>query len=146
MEFLDLGKHCKMQGCNQKDFLPFQCDGCGDHYCKEHRSYKDHGCTKEPRGAEVILCEHCGQSIKVHENISTNELIREHIASGNCIKVPINRCKDCKKKLTMVNSLPCSDCNERVCIRHRHKHICRNEHSCRQEAGWVEPDRQKLVC
>ncbi|EMS59687.1 Zinc finger AN1 domain-containing stress-associated protein 17 [Triticum urartu] len=38
--FPDLGAHCDKEDCNQLDFLPFDCDGCGKVFCAEHRTIR----------------------------------------------------------------------------------------------------------
>ncbi|KAL4235022.1 AN1-type zinc finger protein 1 [Mactra antiquata] len=46
-ELPSLGKHCCFLDCKQLDFLPFDCDGCGKLFCKDHRTKDCHNCTKE---------------------------------------------------------------------------------------------------
>ena len=36
--FPELGAHCDEADCNQLDFLPFECDGCGGFFCAAHRT------------------------------------------------------------------------------------------------------------
>lgn len=40
----DIGKHCNLDICKQRDYLPFQCDLCKNWYCLDHRTYKSHEC------------------------------------------------------------------------------------------------------
>lgn len=47
MAELELGQHCSFSGCNQLDFLPFECNGCSRIYCLHHRGRTAHGCTDE---------------------------------------------------------------------------------------------------
>jgi predicted nucleic acid binding AN1-type Zn finger protein len=58
--FPDLGAHCDDPNCNQLDFLPFECDGCGKVFCTEHRTYLDHGCAKAADQGRTLICESCG--------------------------------------------------------------------------------------
>jgi len=44
MEFPDLGKHCKLEGCNRLDFLPVKCQGCSEIFCLDHYNYEKHKC------------------------------------------------------------------------------------------------------
>lgn len=46
MEFSDIGAHCELEGCNQKDFLPFECEYCHKKFCLEHRLVAKHNCEK----------------------------------------------------------------------------------------------------
>ncbi|XP_051014202.1 AN1-type zinc finger protein 1 isoform X1 [Acomys russatus] len=46
MAELDIGQHCQVQHCRQRDFLPFVCDGCSGIFCLEHRSKDSHGCPE----------------------------------------------------------------------------------------------------
>uniref|UniRef100_A0A0E0M0S6 AN1-type domain-containing protein n=1 Tax=Oryza punctata TaxID=4537 RepID=A0A0E0M0S6_ORYPU len=58
--FPDLGAQCDREDCNQLDFLPFDCDGCGKTFCAEHRTYRDHGCARAAdQGRTVVVCEAC---------------------------------------------------------------------------------------
>uniref|UniRef100_A0A0E0B2G5 AN1-type domain-containing protein n=1 Tax=Oryza glumipatula TaxID=40148 RepID=A0A0E0B2G5_9ORYZ len=63
--FPDLGAQCDREDCNQLDFLPFDCDGCGKTFCAEHRTYRDHGCARAAdQGRTVVVCEACGDAIE----------------------------------------------------------------------------------
>ncbi|XP_022344600.2 AN1-type zinc finger protein 1-like [Crassostrea virginica] len=45
-EFLNLGKHCSLDGCKQIDFLPFTCTSCQKVFCLDHKFPDDHSCTE----------------------------------------------------------------------------------------------------
>ena len=38
MDDADIGHHCELEGCSQKDYFSFQCDMCKKHFCGEHRN------------------------------------------------------------------------------------------------------------
>ncbi|KAK2859580.1 hypothetical protein Q5P01_004200 [Channa striata] len=46
MAELDIGKHCQIESCSLKDFLPFICDSCSGVFCLEHRSREAHSCSE----------------------------------------------------------------------------------------------------
>lgn len=55
MAELDIGKHCEIKTCNQKDFLPFTCDACSGVFCLEHRSRESHSCPELNVQREVVV-------------------------------------------------------------------------------------------
>ncbi|XP_041376004.1 AN1-type zinc finger protein 1-like [Gigantopelta aegis] len=97
-ELPDLGKQCSVETCKQLDFLPFQCDGCGNVFCSDHRTKDNHGCslclqektTLEYNGPKAFTCD-------------------------------LNGCGN--RELT---PLPCEHCQRSFCLRHRHQqdHQC----------------------
>ncbi|XP_022092121.1 AN1-type zinc finger protein 1-like [Acanthaster planci] len=85
MAELDIGKHCSVKSCKQLDFLPFQCTGCSEIFCLEHRSFDAHCCSQanitqdhkdfggptsyecsfpgcEDRELIPVSCQHCGNN------------------------------------------------------------------------------------
>ncbi|CAG5134576.1 unnamed protein product [Candidula unifasciata] len=103
MELPHLGKNCSFPSCNQLDFLPFQCDGCGQTFCLQHRSRDQHTCIVEPERIPTshasekyscsvpycekeelaqIVCHHCGLNVCL-----SHRLQEDH----NCIKLPPKR-------------------------------------------------------
>ncbi|KAL5022860.1 hypothetical protein ScPMuIL_002015 [Solemya velum] len=44
-EFPTIGKHCSIKSCQRLDFLPFECDGCLNIYCADHKTKDSHDCT-----------------------------------------------------------------------------------------------------
>ncbi|XP_027733009.1 AN1-type zinc finger protein 1-like [Vombatus ursinus] len=98
MAELDIGKHCQVEHCRQKDFLPFVCDGCSGIFCLEHRSRESHGCS------EV--------------NIKSERLKTDDHSSYPCSY------KDCSGR-ELVPVL-CPFCEKNFCLRHRHQsdHEC----------------------
>ncbi|XP_005105307.1 AN1-type zinc finger protein 1 isoform X2 [Aplysia californica] len=101
MELPHIGKNCGFSSCNQLDFLPFECDGCGLTFCLEHRSRESHMCTAvstslpaeysgeksysccidgcSKRELTPILCNHCML------NFCLNHRVQE---DHKCVKLP----------------------------------------------------------
>ncbi|RUS76349.1 hypothetical protein EGW08_015879 [Elysia chlorotica] len=82
MELPHIGRNCEAVNCNQLDFLPFVCNGCGKVFCLQHKSCDQHGCTAPgpshqgydgersyscsipccgKKELTPIQCQHCGQ-------------------------------------------------------------------------------------
>nr|XP_012595458.1 AN1-type zinc finger protein 1 isoform X1 [Microcebus murinus] len=98
MAELDIGQHCQVEHCRQRDFLPFICDGCSGIFCLEHRSRESHGCS------EVTI---------INERLKTDE----H-KSYRC------SFKDCAERELV--AVICPYCEKNFCLRHRHQsdHEC----------------------
>ncbi|XP_056155699.1 AN1-type zinc finger protein 1 [Lampris incognitus] len=98
MAEVDLGKHCQIESCRQKDFLPFVCDSCNGFFCLEHRSRESHLCPEVP-------------------------VKRESQTSGGSTSY---RCslQDCKGKELL--PIICPHCEKHFCLAHRHQddHMC----------------------
>ncbi|XP_037550272.1 AN1-type zinc finger protein 1 [Nematolebias whitei] len=100
MAGLDIGKHCQVDSCNLKDFLPFVCDFCSGVYCLEHRSRDTHSCSKEP-------------------------VKRESQTAVGSSSYPCSF-EDCKGKELL--PVLCPQCEKQFCLAHRHQddHKCEN--------------------
>ncbi|XP_072514595.1 AN1-type zinc finger protein 1 [Salminus brasiliensis] len=98
MAELDIGKHCEIQSCKQKDFLPFVCDSCSGVFCLDHRSRDSHSCP------EV--------SVK-----------REISGSGSSTSYPCTF-ENCKGRELL--PVVCPQCQKHFCLAHRHQddHKC----------------------
>ncbi|XP_078438263.1 zinc finger (AN1-like) family protein [Wolffia australiana] len=131
--FPDLGRHCEEESCGQLDFLPFLCDCCHKAFCKEHRSYADHGCEKAGHASRtVVVCEACSASVERRGGEDDNAALARHVASsGACdpSKKRRTRCpaRACREKLSFSNAAACRLCRQRLCLRHRFP----DSHSCR---------------
>lgn len=102
MEFSALGKHCQFEGCNQRDFLPFECS-CKKTLCLNHKSRADHGCPDQPRDNVV----------------ATPPAVRkENKKPFKCSK------KGCKGR--ELQAVVCKGCAQNFCLPHRfpHDHAC----------------------
>jgi len=123
--FPELGAHCDEADCNQLDFLPFQCDGCGGLFCAAHRTYRGHGCAKAAdQGRTVVVCPDCGDSIeRAAPGQAEREILDEHVRSRRCDparkRKPVCPARRCKEPLTFSNTTDCKACGRKVCLRHR---------------------------
>ncbi|XP_007461756.1 PREDICTED: AN1-type zinc finger protein 1 isoform X2 [Lipotes vexillifer] len=97
MAELDIGQHCRVEQCRQRDFLPFVCDGCSGIFCLEHRSRESHSCP------EVTVIE------RLKSDTHTS-----HPCSF----------KDCAERALV--PIMCPYCEKNFCLRHRHQsdHEC----------------------
>ncbi|XP_066122497.1 AN1-type zinc finger protein 1 [Saccopteryx bilineata] len=98
MAELDIGQHCQVEHCRQRDFLPFVCDDCSGIFCLEHRSRESHSCP----GGTVIK-----ERLKSDTHAS-------HLCSF----------KGCAEKELV--PVICPYCEKNFCLRHRHQsdHEC----------------------
>uniref|UniRef100_H3CJZ4 Zinc finger, AN1-type domain 1 n=1 Tax=Tetraodon nigroviridis TaxID=99883 RepID=H3CJZ4_TETNG len=98
MAELDIGKHCQVESCNQKDFLPFVCDCCRGVFCLVHRSRESHLCSEEP----------------VKRTTQGEDGTRSYPCSF----------QDCKGKELL--PVICPQCEKHFCLAHRHQddHHC----------------------
>jgi len=76
MEFAGVGTHCQLKGCNQQDFMPFECVYCKKIHCGEHRRPDDHSC--EVGGDEdlnyVIICPICETRLKMQKDKDADQV------------------------------------------------------------------------
>ncbi|CAN6217457.1 unnamed protein product [Urochloa humidicola] len=138
--FPDLGAQCDDVGCNQLDFLPFECDGF---FCAAHRTYLDHGCAKATdQGRTVVVCPDCGDAIeRAAPGQPEREILDAHVRSRRCDPTrkrrpacPVPRCKE---ELTFCNTTQCKGCGLKVCLKHRFPadHDCAAAAPARRAAG-----------
>ncbi|CAL1530655.1 unnamed protein product [Lymnaea stagnalis] len=101
MELPQIGTNCEVDSCNQLDFLPFQCNGCGKTFCLHHRARDQHSCTApenerveykgdrsypcsitgcDKRELTPIVCNHCELSFCL-----SHRLQEDHC----CEKLPV---------------------------------------------------------
>ena len=138
LEHTNLGHHCEMESCNQRDFLPFTCDLCRKKLCLLHRSYAAHSCDgSNSRDMTSIDCPICGKSVKFSQAQSVDDVWEKHYFNG-CSKVlaPIKATKICFKStcptvLGLSNSFRCTKCGHDVCLLHR----VPEEHECTSLRG-----------
>lgn len=133
MEFDHVGRHCSLETCHQRDFLPFTCDICKGSFCLDHRTYASHNCVgKERKDMTSISCPICGDSIKFSQSQNIDELWTIHF-ENECIQTSkskaIDKCvsKSCKIRLGPSNRFQCPQCKELVCLSHRRP----EDHQCR---------------
>ena len=125
MEFQNLGQHCSVPTCKVKDFLPFNCIGCEKIFCVDHREGWNHECDRwaDIGSVFVLICPLCNMKIKMSATEDPNQVLHKHETSGNCNPEPRTKtkkvtCFACSTIVTEVNSVSCSKCLQRVCIKH----------------------------
>ncbi|KAB8110349.1 hypothetical protein EE612_047515 [Oryza sativa] len=132
--FPDLGAQCDREDCNQLDFLPFDCDGCGKTFCAEHRTYRDHGCARAAdQGRTVVVCEACGDAIERRAGDGGGDdaaVLEAHARSRRCDparkrkpRCPVPRCKG---DAHVLQHERVQGCGQKVCLKHRFpdRHAC----------------------
>mmetsp|Transcript_138690 Transcript_138690/g.196386 ORF Transcript_138690/g.196386 Transcript_138690/m.196386 type:complete len:146 (+) Transcript_138690:28-465(+) len=140
-EFSDVGRHCSLKECNQRDFLPCVCLACKDVFCAEHQTYDGHSCPEQPKAAKVPICPLCSSPVAMAPGGNPDEVIDEHISRG-CAKEKKPRCvgKKCRESVLL---LSCADCGANVCVRHRlgRLHNCPGPTSASRQAA----NQRKLI-
>jgi len=128
LEFPQLGKHCEFTGCQQLDFLPFQC-ACNKIFCLEHRNITAHKCT-EIETAIIPQCPLCNQIIDIKKGEDPNRKVDEHINKGcpdeQHERTKSNQCTFGRCKNSEVIPILCNLCTKNFCVSHRlpQDHIC----------------------
>ncbi|XP_075903650.1 AN1-type zinc finger protein 1 isoform X3 [Nelusetta ayraudi] len=99
MAEFEIGKHCQIESCHQKDFLPFVCDFCSGVFCLEHRGKDAHSCSQQ-------------EPVK-----------RESRSEGGSTSYPCSF-EECKRKELL--PVICPQCEKHFCLAHRHQndHKC----------------------
>lgn len=120
MTELDIGKHCQVETCNLKDFLPFVCEFCSGIYCLEHRTRDSHICKENP----VVK--------------------RETQASSGSKSYPCSF-QDCNGKELL--PVICPHCEKHFCLLHRHQsdHLCEKLEAPKQRMAATKELVQKIV-
>jgi len=120
--FTDIGAACSLAYCHQNDFLPFTCDCCNKVFCKEHFQYQDHECPlAQNKDHQVAVCPICQKSFAGSDDVQVNVLWERHIQSECKGRQQKEKCPvaGCKEKLTELSSIICTNCNTKVCLKHR---------------------------
>lgn len=121
----DHGKHCSVDVCRQRDFLPFTCDLCERVFCLQHFRYADHACPKaEGKDNRVLVCPLCQKGVRILPEENPNATWERHAASTDCRKdIPHRKTKcpvpGCRQQLTAITSFHCKACGRTVCMAHR---------------------------
>ncbi len=137
MEFVNVGSHCEAEGCNQQDFLPFQCQHCKKSLCLIHRTAIMHKCKKRFSDATSIDCPICRQSVKFFKGENIDEAWEKHYQTtctkSSPAKKKIITCSVelCKTALSASNSFECGKCRALLCLTHRHP----DSHKCISSAS-----------
>jgi len=134
MEFPDLGKHCRLEGCNRLDFLPVKCGGCKEIYCIDHYQYENHNCAEPATNRQVPTCPLCDKPVPFQKAKTLDQIVSEHIdrdcdsklAAKKRRKQKEGRCCAPKCKVKELIELKCESCSKNVCLKHRHP----TDHKC----------------
>lgn len=78
------------------DFLPFRCDGCGQAFCREHRSQADHRCSSPT-----------SRSRSTESDVVTSD------SQG------VFRCTNHRCEAREIVAYTCPFCNRNMCLSHR---------------------------
>ena len=124
LEHKDIGAHCDVITCNQRDFLPHQCDLCQRKFCLAHKSYMAHACTSQnSKDVTSIGCPICGLTVRMTMADNVHEIWEQHYLY-NCSKEPaamvaVQTCCMCTTTLGLSNTFTCKKCNKNTCLTHR---------------------------
>lgn len=55
MAEFNIGMHCSIKDCNKLDFLPFECEGCSQVFCLEHKSRTVHDCSNTNFESKTVV-------------------------------------------------------------------------------------------
>eukprot|EP00761_Pharyngomonas_kirbyi_P012369 gb/GECH01012396.1/.p1 GENE.gb/GECH01012396.1/~~gb/GECH01012396.1/.p1 ORF type:complete len:140 (+),score=24.95 gb/GECH01012396.1/:1-420(+) len=131
-EFHDLGAHCSLESCKQKDFLPFQCDLCKKTFCLDHREPESHSCSEiHQLTRQVPVCPLCHASVPFRSSQeSPDAAISRHIDTVHTDTIPSSSSSSTKNKdknlprLCSVEDcdakavLKCKRCNIPLCVKY----------------------------
>ena len=123
----NVGKHCSVDTCKQKDWLPVKCKYCSQIFCADHSTIESHKChAYEKQYKKVYVCPLCNKTLTMNNNLTVQQNFSIHEAM-DCQRdfianVPDSiMCKGvkCRTKLTELNSFTCNKCSSKVCLKHR---------------------------
>ncbi len=67
----NIGRHCYLDICKQKDWLPVKCKYCNKIYCADHSSIESHQCLAyEKEYKKVYICPLCNKTITINPNLN----------------------------------------------------------------------------
>jgi predicted nucleic acid binding AN1-type Zn finger protein len=125
LEHTNLGKHCDVADCHQRDFLPFTCDYCSKSLCTNHRTYAAHNCEgNKMKDMTSIDCPLCGKSVKFAKADDVDALWNQHYKLNCNQSFPVKNKQSCyeascQRQLGPSNSFTCTKCKQQVCLSHR---------------------------
>ena len=136
MELSHIGTHCAVKDCHQKDFLPFKCSHCAEHFCSKHFRFEAHACKsyRPPRPAVAAICPKCNRSVLQDGKRSADALLAAHQASGECCRFRVRKPFGCSHVRPSVkrcrrrgwDQILCKLCGKNHCIKHRFP----EDHTC----------------
>lgn len=140
LEHTNLGCHCEVSDCNQRDFLPFTCDVCTKKFCLLHRTYAAHSCIGESmKDMTSMDCPICLKSIKFPKSDSADAVWNDHFLNSCSQEAgaskQIEKCYkgSCTMRLGPSNTIVCKNCRQKVCMSHR----IPEDHDCQGMRGAI---------
>eukprot|EP00124_Ichthyophonus_hoferi_P003770 Ihof_evm1s351 gene=Ihof_evmTU1s351 len=125
-DMMGLGRHCGYPTCHLLDFLPLQCPGCSQFFCKEHGLPFAHSCPAQTNST-TVLCEACQQVVVIPIGVASQDRIAQHQAQGcQSIGGKHYKCGAIGCQTADYLYMPCSSCKRHMCVRHR---MCQ-DHAC----------------
>ena len=150
MDFLHVGKHCTF--CKQRDFLAFECDGCNEFFCSEHRTFENHNCPTVQEKKLTITCPECECHLKIQVDEDTDFVLAQHMSTscksltkkikkekGEKKKSKRPKCKQCKKGCLIRTE--CKDCKQCFCFAHLNQTV----HHCKSLEKKDEKKNKELM-
>lgn len=143
LEHTKLGRHCEFDSCNQRDFLPFKCDACGQILCLVHRTYSAHRCVGSGhKDMTSIECPICSKSVKFTmaedaDTVWNDHYMKDCAGEGKTAEKRLLKCfkVGCQQNLGPSNHITCAKCKQVVCLQHRDP----EEHNCRGFRRQIPP-------
>lgn len=113
-----VGVHCAFEECRQLDFLPFECEACGERFCASHRTPDSHACQGGGGG------------------VSGSDVPRDSFG-----KVEFESCafSECAFRGVASTLTLCRCCERRFCVSHRVPDV----HRCEADSLNAESKRLK---
>ncbi len=139
LEHTNLGKHCEVPDCHQRDFLPFTCDVCSKKLCLNHRTYGAHSCHgNQTKDMTSIDCPLCGKSVKFAKSDDIDSIWNEHyktVCTQSMRPKSVTKCHEesCQIILGPSNNFTCNKCKQQVCLTHRRA----EDHHCMGMRGAI---------
>eukprot|EP01070_Trichotokara_eunicae_P002616 Trichotokara_eunicae@DN276_c0_g1_i1.p1 len=109
-EFADLGSHCTVETCNEKDFLPIVCKYCELKFCRDHAMPNLHECKSVDKfDKRVIICPICNKSIHITAADDENRELEKHQKNEICRRLSSSNFTKKKKKKKKKKKVLCVD-------------------------------------
>ncbi|KAF2431520.1 hypothetical protein EJ08DRAFT_587008 [Tothia fuscella] len=130
-----IGRHCQMEYCHDKTFLPYVCDSCKLTFCGSHRSETNHKCKREGEAAR----RRTGVDTKTSPT-SKKPSIFDSNSWPQCAELKCTKLLD--QRETKVN---CEGCKRVYCLKHRfgETHDCENQRKRLIQASTIESQKEK---
>lgn len=135
-QFSDIGSNCFLKTCKERDFLPFECEYCKEKFCLTHRTPESHECqvgVRLQQRVSTTKCPKCSKVLRVPPLGNPESVLFDHSLNKCHPEVDSLICAalNCRIQIKPSNSITCSTCRKKVCLKHRYEdaHQCRSIHS-----------------